>query len=76
MSDSGAAGVSTAGESQTIALQRLDSIVQLNTSTAGQYTIRFGKGMATSLKIIEISTLLEIIIFYVVSVNILFLFCI
>ena len=76
MSDSGAAGVSTAGEPQTIALQRLDSIVQLNTSTAGQHTIRFGKGMATSLKTIKVSTPLGIITFHVVSANTPFLFCI
>ncbi|RKF77456.1 integrase and RNaseH domain-containing protein [Golovinomyces cichoracearum] len=35
MPDSGAAGVSTAGEPQFIALQKIDPTVQLDTSTAG-----------------------------------------
>ena len=76
MSDSGAAEVSTAGEPQTIALQRLDSTVQLNTSTAEQHTIRFDKRMATSLETIKVFTPLRIIIFHVVPANTLFLFCI
>jgi hypothetical protein len=71
---SGAAGVSTAGEPQVAALQRLDPTVQLNTSTAGQHNIRFSKGMAVSLRIIQMPTPLEIIIFYVVPADTPFLF--
>jgi hypothetical protein len=48
MPDSGAAGVSTAGNPQFLALQKLDPRVQLDTSTAGDHKIRFGKGTAFS----------------------------
>ena len=48
MSDSGAAGVSTAGQSQFQALKRLDTSVRLDTTTAGAHKIRFGKGTALS----------------------------
>ena len=76
MPDSGAAGVSTAGESQASALQRLDPTIRLDTSTAGQYKIRFGKGTATSTKIIDVPTPLKTITFHVVSTNTPFLLCI
>ena len=48
MLDSGAAGVSTAGQPQFIVLQRLDSRVQLNTLTARAHKIRFSKGTTIS----------------------------
>jgi hypothetical protein len=48
MPDSGAAGVSTAGNRQFLVLQKLDPTVQLNTSTAGAHKIQFGKGTALS----------------------------
>ena len=76
MPDSGAAGVSTAGKPQVTALQRLDPTIQLDTSTAGQHNIRFGKGMATSLGTIQVSTPLGSIVFHVVPTNTPFLFCI
>lgn len=38
--DSGAAGVSTAGESQCAALQTLNSSIQIDSSTAGNYRIQ------------------------------------
>ena len=42
MPDTGAAGVSTAGEEQYKALQKKDPTVQLNTTMAGRHKIRFG----------------------------------
>jgi hypothetical protein len=48
MLDSGAAGVSTAGNPQFLVLQKLDPTVQLDTSTAGAHKIQFGKGTALS----------------------------
>ena len=76
MPDSGAAGVLTAGESQAVALQRLDPTIRLDTSTAGQHKIRFGKGTATFTGTIDVFTLLGTITFHVVPANILFLLCI
>jgi len=76
MPDTGAAGVSTAGEPQVRALQQLDSSVQIDQSTAGQHTIRFGKGTAISLGTIRVQTPLGYITFHVVPTNTPFLFCI
>jgi hypothetical protein len=76
MPDSGAAGVSTAGESQAVALQQLDPTIRLDTSTAGQHKIRFGKGTATSTGTIDVPTPLGTITFHVVPANTPFLLCI
>jgi hypothetical protein len=76
MPDTGAAGVSTAGEPQVRALQQLDSSIKVDKSTAGQHTIRFGKGTAVSLGTVNIQTLLGPITFHVVPTNTPFLFCI
>ncbi|PVH90773.1 hypothetical protein DM02DRAFT_577620, partial [Periconia macrospinosa] len=76
MPDTGAAGVSTAGEPQVRALQQLDSSVQIDQSTAGQHTIRFGKGTAISLGTIRVQTPLGYITFHVVPANTPFLFCV
>jgi hypothetical protein len=75
MPDSGAAGVSTAGQLQFIALQKLDPVLQINTTTAGQHKIRFGKGEALSQGTIDVLTPLGIITFHVVPTNTPFLFC-
>jgi hypothetical protein len=48
MPDSSVAGVSIAGNPQFLALQKLDPIVQLDTSTAGAHKIWFGKGTELS----------------------------
>ncbi len=76
MPDSGAAGVSTAGNPQFLALQKLDPRVQLDTSTAGDHKIRFGKGTAFSQGTIQVYTPIGIITFHVVPANTPFLFCI
>ena len=44
MPDTGAAGVSTAGQEQFKALIKIDPLIKLNILIAGQYRIRFGKG--------------------------------
>jgi hypothetical protein len=75
MPDSGAVGVSTAGQPQFLALQKLDQRVQLDTSTAGAHTVRFGKGMATSKGTIQVDTPLGVITFHVVPANTPFLYC-
>ena len=69
MPDSGAAGVSTAGKPQVLALQRLDPTIKLDTIAAGLHTIRFGKGEVISQEIIIILTLINDIPFHVVLIN-------
>ena len=76
MPDSGASGISSAGEPQVIALQRIDPTIKLDKSTAGQHKIRFGKGTAESLGTINVPTPLGVIIFHVVPTNTPFLYCI
>ena len=75
MPDTGAAGVSTAGHPQFLALQKLDPNVQLDISTAGNHTIRFGKGSSLSEGTIWVATPFGTIPFQVVSANTPFLLC-
>jgi hypothetical protein len=75
MPDSGAAGISSAGEQQVLALQKKDLSIQIDTSTAGSNTIRFGKGTATVKGIVRVPTPLGTINFYVVPTNTPFLLC-
>ncbi|KIM93291.1 hypothetical protein OIDMADRAFT_138097 [Oidiodendron maius Zn] len=76
MPDSGAAGVSTAGEPQFRALQRIDPTIQLDTTTAGLHRIKFGKGEAISRGTIQVPTPVGTITFHVIPTNTPFLFCI
>jgi hypothetical protein len=73
--DTGAAGVSTVGEPQLRALQKIMDI-QLDKATAGQHTIRFGKGEATSLGTVDVPTPFGPITFHVVPANTPFLYCV
>jgi hypothetical protein len=75
MPDTGASGVSTAGQSQSTALQQLDPSIQLDTSTAGQHRIRFGKGEAVSIGTLQVPTPLGTITFHIVPTNTPFLLC-
>ena len=75
MPDTGAAGVSTAGEPQFQALRQADDSIQLDTSTAGQHSVRFGKGSATSLGHTVVKTPIGPIIFHIVPANTPFLLC-
>jgi hypothetical protein len=74
MLDSGAAGVSIARKPQVIAFQKLDLIVSIDISIAGNHKIRFGKGEVMFISIIQVSTPLGNITFYVLPTNILFLY--
>jgi hypothetical protein len=76
MPDSGAAGVSTAGEPQFQALQKLFLLIKLDTATAGQHKIKFGKGEAISQGTATINTPIRLITFHIVPANTPFLFCI
>jgi hypothetical protein len=69
MPDSGAASISTAGEPQVLALQKQDSTVTVDCTTAGDHTIRFGKGTATAKGTVVVQTPLGPITFYVVPTN-------
>src|SRR5579862_5824873 len=76
MPDTGAAGVSTAGEKQYKALQKKDPTVQLDTTTARRHKIRFGDNLdVESLGTIGVNTPFGIIQFEVVPANTPFLFC-
>jgi hypothetical protein len=75
MLDSGAAGISSAGEPQVQALQKKDLIIQLDMLAAGSNTIRFGKGIATVKGVVRVLIPLGTITFYVVLTNTLFLLC-
>ena len=76
MPDSGAAGILTAGELQLRALQKLLPSIQLDTTSAGQQKVRFGKGNDVSLGTVVVPTPLGNITFYVVPAGTLFLYCI
>ncbi len=76
MPDSGAAGVSTAGEPQFQALRKLFPSIKLDTATAGQHKIKFGKGEAISQGTATVNTPIGPITFHIVPANTPFLFCI
>jgi hypothetical protein len=73
--DNRAAGVSTIRKPQVIAFQKLDPIISIDTSIAGNHKIRFRKGKAIFINIIQISIPLGNIMFYVLLTNTLFLYC-
>ena len=75
MPDSGAAGVSSAGEPQVIALRKQDPSLTVDTTAAGDSTIKFGKGTAKVKGIIRVPTPIGTIAFHVVSTNTPFLLC-
>jgi hypothetical protein len=76
MPDTGAAGVSTAGEEQYKALQKKDPTVKLDISIAGRHHIRFGDNPdIRSLGTIGVDTPFGTVHFEVVPANTPFLFC-
>ncbi|KAH0425958.1 polyprotein [Colletotrichum camelliae] len=76
MPDTGAAGSSTAGHPQFLALQKEDPSVSLDTSTAGQASIRFGDNdPLTSLGTTVVKTPFGPLYFHVVPANTPFLLC-
>jgi hypothetical protein len=76
MPDTGAAGISTAGEPQFLALQKQDLLISLDRTTAGDNQIRFGKGTAVATGTTTVRTPLGPITFHIVTANTPFLFCI
>lgn len=76
MPDSGAAGVSTCGKAQYLALRLIDKSIQLDSSTAGAQKVRFGKGDTSSLGTIIVPTPIGTITFHVLPTNTPFLLCI
>jgi hypothetical protein len=75
MPDTGAAGVSTAGEPQVKALQKRFPKVTVDTSTAGQHKISFGNNPEIlSLGTIDVETPFGNVYFAVMPTNTSFLF--
>jgi hypothetical protein len=56
MPDNKAAGVSTISLLQVIALSKLDLIILVDSSIAGNYRIKFGAGEVLFLGIIQVDT--------------------
>jgi hypothetical protein len=76
MPDTGASGVSTAGEPQVRALRKIDKSIQLDINRAGEHNIKFGIGNGTSIGTIDVPTPLGTITFHVVPANTPFLLCV
>jgi hypothetical protein len=76
MPDTSAAGISTAGKTQVMALQRLQPSAMIDESTAGRYRIRFGDNLECHLiSNVQITTPLSVMHFAVMLTNTLFLLC-
>ncbi len=75
MPDSGASGVSTVGEPQLRALQRIDHTIELDRTRAGERTIKFGKGTTKSIGTIGVNTPIGMITFHVLPTKTPFLLC-
>jgi hypothetical protein len=75
MLDSGAAGIFIVRKPQVVAFQKLDPIISIDISIAGNHKICFGKGEAVSIGIIQVSTPLGNIMFHVLPTNTPFLYC-
>jgi len=74
--DTGASNVSTAGKEQFLALQAEDPTVTLDTSTAGNTSVQFGKGsITTSIRTAHVSTAIGKIKFQVLDAPTPFLLC-
>ena len=75
--DTGAAGVSTAGEQQIQALQRNFPGIKIDVSTAGQHRVRFGDSSEhASLGTVQVPTVFGSISFQAIPNNTPFLLCI
>ena len=60
---------STAGYSQFLTFQRLDTNIQLNTTTQGIVNVQFSIRLTSSIKLAKVTTLIGIIEFYIIKVN-------
>jgi hypothetical protein len=75
MPDSKAAGIFITRKPQVVVFQKLDPIILINISIAGNYKIYFRKRKAIFIGIIQVSTPLGNIMFHVLPTNTLFLYC-
>jgi hypothetical protein len=74
MPDNRTAGVFITRKPQVIILQKLDPIILINTSIAGNHKICFGKKETISIGIIQVSIPLGNIMFYMLPTNTPFLY--
>lgn len=74
MPDTGASGVSSAGEEQVAALLQLKPSLKIDPFSEGR-TITFGKGSAPVIGTLQVPTPVGTILFHVVPLNTPFLFC-
>ena len=65
----GASKQSIAGYSQFLAFQRLNTDIQLNTTTQGIVNVQFGIRLTLLIKLAKVITLISIIEFHIVKVN-------
>jgi hypothetical protein len=75
MLDSGAAGVFITRKLQVVVFQKLDPIILIDISIAGNYKICFGKKEAMFISIIQVGIPLGNIMFHVLPTNTPFLYC-
>ncbi|TAQ84457.1 hypothetical protein B7494_g7204, partial [Chlorociboria aeruginascens] len=75
MPDSRAAGISSAGEPQSLALQKENPNIKLDVSSSGANRSKFGKGTAIAKGTVQVPTPLGEITFHVVPTNTPFLMC-
>ena len=73
--DTGASKKSTAGYGQFRALQQSNPAVELDTSTKGQVTVRFGIGSTSSIGTANVHTPIGEVQFHIVNANTPFLLC-
>ncbi|OXV09105.1 hypothetical protein Egran_03132, partial [Elaphomyces granulatus] len=74
--DTGAAGCSTGGYSQFIALQKHQNReLQINKAKMGTVTVQFGIGATTSIGSVEVDTPIGVVEFHIVEANTPFLLC-
>jgi len=71
----GASKQSTAGYSQFLAFQRLNTSIQLDTTTQGIINIQFGIKLTSLIKSAKVTTPIGIIKFHIVKINTPFLLC-
>jgi hypothetical protein len=75
MLDNRTAGIFITRKPQVVVFQKLDLIVLIDIFIAGNHKICFRKGEVMFISIIQVSIPLDNIIFYVLLINILFLYC-
>jgi hypothetical protein len=75
MVDTGVSKKSTVGYGQFQALQRVNQTIRLDTLTKGQVSVQFGIGIASSIRTVEVNSLIGKVHFHVVYADTPFLLC-